>query len=123
MSRLTHYQDIASYTTKDGSLIRELMHPAQHGNQLQSLAEAIVSPGQETQLHVHRLTEELYHITKGQGLMTLGKETFAVNSGDTICIPPNTPHKINNTGSCDLKILCCCSPAYSHEDTFLVSET
>jgi hypothetical protein len=29
---LTRYADIPAYVTKDGSLIRELMHPALHGN-------------------------------------------------------------------------------------------
>jgi hypothetical protein len=31
--------------TKDGSGIRELMHPDRHGNRNQSLAEALVPPG------------------------------------------------------------------------------
>ena len=35
-----HYRDIEPYVTKDGSEIRELMHPAVHGNEKQSLAEA-----------------------------------------------------------------------------------
>jgi mannose-6-phosphate isomerase-like protein (cupin superfamily) len=42
-------------------------------------------------------------------------------SGDTVYIPPGTPHKIRNTGDIPLKILCCSSPAYSHEDTELLS--
>ena len=47
------YAAVTPYITKDGSVIRELMHPAVHGNQLQSLAEATVQPGQRTQLHRH----------------------------------------------------------------------
>src|SRR6187551_3584367 len=92
------YEDIVPYTTKDGSEIRELMHPAQHGNRLQSFAEATVQPGMRTALHQHRTTEELYHITRGQGRMTLGTEGFDVGPGDTVCIPPGTPHCIENTG-------------------------
>lgn len=116
----THYSEIKVYTTKDGSLIRELMHPAQHGNQKQSLAEAIVFPGDRTLLHKHHITEELYHITRGTGMMTLGDKTFEVSAGDTIAIKPDTPHCIENIGSDDLHILCCCSPAYSHDDTELL---
>jgi len=116
----TRYQEIKVYTTKDGSLIRELMHPVQHGNQQQSLAEAIVHPGEKTLLHKHGQTEELYHIIKGSGLMTLGEEQFTVVIGDTIAIKPGTPHCIENTGQQDLHILCCCSPAYSHDDTELI---
>lgn len=116
----TRYDDLAIYTTKDGSEIREMMHPSLHGNSQQSLAEAVVYPNQITALHKHPLSEELYHISQGQGEMTLGIKTFPVSVGDTICILPNTPHCIRNTGTKPLKILCCCSPAYSHDDTELL---
>jgi mannose-6-phosphate isomerase-like protein (cupin superfamily) len=114
------YRDVAPYVTKDGSEIRELMHPGVHGNAAQSLAEATVRPGASTRLHRHRLTEELYHFTQGEGVMRLGPETFAVRAGDTVCIPPGTPHCVENTGSIAMRILCACSPAYSHEDTELL---
>ncbi len=84
----TSYAAIRSYVTADGSEIRELMHPDHHGNQKQSLAEATLRPGQETLLHKHLRTEELYHITAGRGLMTLGEERFAVFAGDTVHISP-----------------------------------
>ena len=116
----TTYQYIEPYITKDGSEIRELMHPSRHGNLMQSLAEAIVPAGSETRLHRHQVMEELYHITAGTGRMTLGTDQFDVRPGDTVCIPPGTAHRIANTGSTPLKILCCCSPAYSHEDTELL---
>ncbi|MEW6116220.1 MAG: cupin domain-containing protein [Nitrospirota bacterium] len=116
----TTYRKIKAYTTKDGSLIRELMHPTVHGNKRQSLAEAIIPAGKETVLHRHHLSEELYHITAGTGHMILGDEEFPVESGDTVLIPPKTPHKIRNTGNEPLKILCCCAPSYSHDDTELV---
>lgn len=116
----TAYREIAAYVTKDGSTIRELMHPAVHGNRRQSLAEAIVEPGARTVLHRHALTEEIYHITEGEGLMTLGEQRFPVAAGDTICIAPGTPHCIANAGAGPLKILCACSPAYAHDDTELL---
>ena len=116
----TRYDDIKTYTTKDGSLIKELMHPGNHHNKNQSLAEAIVQPGQTTALHKHQQTEELYYITQGRGLMTLDEQQFEVGPGDTICILPGTAHCISNTADDDLHILCCCSPAYSHEDTELL---
>lgn len=101
-------------------MIRELMHPALHGNANQSLAEATVAPGQRTVLHRHARTEELYHVTAGRARMTLGEERFEVGAGDTICIAPGTAHCIENTGSADLVILCCCAPAYAHDDTELL---
>ena len=118
----SRYDQIRPFTTRDGSLIRELIHPSSHGNQSQSLAEAIVSPGCETLLHRHAVAEELYHITLGKGLMTLDQEQFEVSVGDSICIRPGSAHKIRNIGEGELKILCCCAPAYAHEDTELLEQ-
>lgn len=111
------YKGVTPYLTKDRSVIRELMHPGTHGNAAQSLAEAIIPGGARTLLHKHQVTEELYHVTHGSGVMTLGDKAFPVSEGDTICILPGTPHCIEADADQDLHILCCCSPAYSHEDT------
>lgn len=96
------------------------MHPDKHGNQKQSLAEALIHPGQTTQLHRHAHTEELYHVIAGVGIMTLGDADFSIQPGDTVLIPPGTSHKVQAQGKEPLKILCCCSPAYSHDDTELL---
>lgn len=116
----TTRKQITPYITKDGSKISELMHPLLHSSQNQSLAEAVVPGGTRTHLHRHHRSEELYHITSGSGMMQLGEDEFEVNSGDTVCIPPGTAHCIHNTGNDELVILCCCSPAYQHEDTELL---
>ena len=118
----SQYSAVARYITKDGSEIRELMHPNVQGNHAQSLAEATVMPGMRTALHQHLITEEIYHFTRGSGTMRLGDKTFPVGAGDTIAIPPYTAHCVNNTGNEPMKILCACSPAYSHDDTFLLSQ-
>ncbi len=116
------YAEVPAYITRDGSEIRELMHPQVHGNHRQSLAEATVEPGARTQLHRHAVTEELYHVTAGSGIMTLGDACFKVGVGDTVLIAPGTPHRIEATGAERLHILCCCSPPYSHEDTELLED-
>lgn len=120
MTKRSAYREIAPYITKDGSQIRELLHPEQHAIRQQSLAEAIVPPGATTLLHRHAVTEEIYHVTQGSGEMTLGDEKFAIAVGDSIAIAPGTPHCVSNTGSTALHILCCCAPAYSHADTELL---
>jgi len=117
---LTRYHKQPPFMTKDGSEIRELMHPSVHGNHKQSLAEARVAPGGATALHRHRTSEELYHVTGGEGLMTLDDRKFAIMPGDTVAIAPWTAHCVENTGSETLVILCCCSPPYADEDTELL---
>ncbi len=114
------YRDIKPFVTLDGSEIRELMHPAIHGNRQQSLAEAVITPGAATRLHRHGKTEEIYHFTAGTGRMRLGGEEFAVTAGDTVCIPPGTAHCLHNTGTGPLQFLCSCSPPYSDADTELL---
>ena len=116
----TQRDDVPPYVTKDGSEIRELIHPSVHGAQNQSLAEAPVFPGQRTHLHRHRVTEEVYHVIEGMGCMTLGDERFEVAAGDSVLISPGTPHCIEAIGSSALRVLCACSPAYAHEDTELI---
>mgnify|MGYP000898459269 FL=1 len=116
----TRYHEIPSYLTKDGSLIRELMHPSAHGNRQQSLAEAIVPAGRRTRLHRHAQSEELYHVTRGSGWMTLGDETLRLAVGDTVLIPPGTAHDLLAGEEEPLHLLCCCSPPYSHADTELL---
>jgi len=113
-------QDIEPYITKDGSSIRELMHPGVHRNQAQSLAEATVPADSSTTPHRHNRSEEIYYITEGSGSMTIEGQSFDVKTGDTICILPGEVHSIRNTGNIALKILCCCSPPYSHDDTDLL---
>ena len=116
----TSLQDIKPYETRDGSQIRELMHPESHPVRQQSLAIAIVAPGTTTRLHRHNASEELYHVTAGAGTMTLGSERFAIATGDTILIPPGAAHCVEAAGDAALHLLCCCSPAYAHDDTELL---
>ena len=119
----TSYQTLPVFITKDGSTIREFMHPAVHaalGARAQSLAEAIVDVGVTTRLHYHPMSEEIYHITAGRGCMVLGDKTFDIAAGETILIAPGTKHCVTNTGDTPLKILCACTPAYSDGDTVLL---
>jgi mannose-6-phosphate isomerase-like protein (cupin superfamily) len=110
---------LESFITADGSSIRELAGPAWTRARHQSLAEATVLPGGETAEHYHPQTEELYYFVAGEGRMRLGQDEAAVGAGDCVVIPPGTTHKLWNTGSQKLVLLCCCAPAYSDDDTVI----
>jgi mannose-6-phosphate isomerase-like protein (cupin superfamily) len=51
--------------------------------------------------------------------MRLGEEEAQVVAGDCVVIAPGTPHKLFNDGAQPLVLLCCCAPAYSHDDTVM----
>jgi mannose-6-phosphate isomerase-like protein (cupin superfamily) len=117
--RIENLQSVEPFITKDGSEIRELAGIPTGNSEKQSLAEATVPPGGETGEHYHVASEEIYFFTHGRGRLRLDAEEREVEPGDTVVIPPGTRHKLWNTGPEPLKLLCCCSPAYTHEDTFL----
>ena len=110
---VTNIDKAEPFVTKDGSTIREL-----HATPEQSLAEATLEPDQATERHYHRATEEIYFVLKGSGRMEVDGDTRIVRRGDAVLIPPGAWHTLDNNGSSELRILCCCSPPYSHDDTF-----
>jgi mannose-6-phosphate isomerase-like protein (cupin superfamily) len=119
--RIEKLEQVEAFTTKDGSEIRELAGIPTGNAEKQSLAEATIPPGGETQEHYHRASEEIYLFMHGSGRLRLGDEESEVAVGDTVVIVPGTPHKLWNTGHEPLRLLCCCSPPYSHEDTYLIA--
>jgi mannose-6-phosphate isomerase-like protein (cupin superfamily) len=104
---------VESFTTKDGSEIRELHH-----TDAQSLAEASLEPDQATERHYHRLSEEIYFVLKGSGDMEVDGEHKRIAVGDAVLIAAGAWHSLHNNGTSELRILCCCSPPYSHDDTY-----
>ena len=64
-----------SFTTKDGSEIRELLAHRNSCIAKQSLAEARLPVGGSTTPHYHPRTEEIYYILTGTGRMRIGDET------------------------------------------------
>jgi len=110
---------VPSFITKDGSEIRELLAHRNSIIRSQSLAEARLPAGASTQEHYHVRTEEIYYLTHGTGRIRIKGETRDVKAGDAIAIPPGCRHKLWNTGADPLRLLCCCAPAYEHDDTFI----
>ncbi len=104
------------FTTKDGSTIRSLLDLSNAPVRNQSLAEATLAAGGETERHYHRVSEELYYLTRGCGLMEIDGIEREVSPGDAILIPAGAWHQIRAIEP--LRFLCCCAPPYSHEDTY-----
>jgi mannose-6-phosphate isomerase-like protein (cupin superfamily) len=105
-------RDAAPFRTKDGSTIREYLH-----TERQSLAEASLAPGQVTQRHYHRRSEEIYLLVEGAGRIRVGEEERAVVAGDAVLIPPGAWHDIVG-GDRGVRFLCMCAPPYSDGDTY-----
>ena len=79
--------------------------------------------GASTQEHYHPKAEEIYYITHGAGRMRIEDELRDVKPGDAIAIPLGQKHKLWNTGTEPLRLLCCCAPAYEHDDTVITENS
>lgn len=119
---IKNLNEVSPFITKDGSEIRELLAHRNSAIRHQSLAEARLPVGAATQEHYHPKTEEIYYITHGMGKIRIESETRDVRAGEAIAIPPGQKHKLWNTGGETLRLLCCCAPAYEHNDT-IITET
>lgn len=109
-------EEQAPFTTKDGSTIRSLLDLSNAPVVQQSLAEATLPAGGQTQRHYHKRSEELYYVLCGRGAMEIDGATREVAVGDAILIPPGAWHQIRAMET--LSFLCCCAPPYTHEDTY-----
>jgi mannose-6-phosphate isomerase-like protein (cupin superfamily) len=120
---IKNLNEVAPFITKDGSEIRELLAHRNSVIRNQSLAEARLPVGAATQEHFHPKAEEIYYITHGTGRMRIEGETRDIRTGDAIAIPPGLKHKLWNTGDETLRLLCCCAPAYEHDDTIITERS
>lgn len=110
MIKVVSRESKSPFIAKDGSEIRELFK-----SERMSLAEAVVY--NETKLHFHKTSEEIYYVLEGKGVMEIEGEKKEVSGGDIVVIHPEEKHRISTTKK--VRFLCFCSPFYSDEDTVL----
>jgi mannose-6-phosphate isomerase-like protein (cupin superfamily) len=75
-----------------------------------------VLPGKRLSLQSHEKREEIWTITQGTGLMTLGIMKFTLKAGEKVKIPYGTKHRIENIGSVPLKFVEVQTGTYFGED-------
>lgn len=112
-----HVQKVSGYVTKDGSWVRELLHPNQDPVQGFSVAHAELEAEAKTQPHYHQQAVEVYYILEGRGVLRLGDREYEVKPGIIALIPPNIVHSLRAKER--IRLLCFSIPAYRHEDTVL----
>ena len=115
-----HYtnENPREYITKDLSMIRELLHPDDIPGLKVSLAEAVVDAFQVTEKHYHTDSDEIYYCLEGSGILYIDDQAYDFSPQKFYLLPKNTTHYLK--AQTRLRLLCFCSPAYSHEQTVLV---
>ena len=110
--------DATPFLTADGSTIRSLLDRTTAPVRHQSLAEATIAAGAATTRHYHRAAEEIYFLIAGHGAMEIDGEHARVGPGDAVLIPAGSWHQITADADGDIRMLCVCSPPYTHDDTY-----
>ena len=78
-----------------------------------SIARAKVAPETTTKMHHLKGVDEVYLITEGNGMVSVGTlQPTEVTAGDTVYIPAGTPQRITNIGNKDLVFYCICTPKF-----------
>jgi quercetin dioxygenase-like cupin family protein len=65
--------------------------------------------------HVHQVQEQIYHVLKGEGILTLNDERKLMREHDYVYIPPGVRHSFSNTGLDTLVFLVITTPTHDNE--------
>lgn len=120
MSRMLRNDTPVEYITKDQSLIRELFNASVTPGLGVSLAEAEVEAGAATAAHYHGVSDEFYYGLEGRGVLFIDGVAHPLRRGMCYFLPKGSVHSLKAITR--LRVLCVCSPGYSHEDTVLAGE-
>ncbi len=103
---------VAPLVSQHGEIISELIGRADRSSERHSVAHITLPPGKSSLPHYHPVTEESYHILQGRARMRVGGEEAILAPGQSVLIPPQTPHQITSIGETDLTFLAFCVPAW-----------
>ena len=83
------------YIVKDNTSLNNLV-----------VSSTLLHPDKSTGGHKHKGKEEVYMFMKGSGRMELDDKKFDVKEGDLILIEDGVFHRVHNTGTVDLYMVC-----------------
>ena len=82
-----------------------LFEGAKHGDGMAgSMFVTTPPPGGGPDLHTHPYAE-VFLVELGEATFTVGDEQIVVSPGHVIVVPPDTPHRFENTGSATLRVV------------------
>ena len=75
------------------------------------LLEVSLAPGMAVPRHTHTREDEVYFVLAGELEVTVGKNTFVLQPGDTLLAPRDIPHELRNSGNSTNHYLLVFSPS------------
>jgi mannose-6-phosphate isomerase-like protein (cupin superfamily) len=113
-----NFKNCKYFTSIDSCKITELFGIPTLKLKEVSLAYAILPKGKKTDEHLHKFLE-IYVIAKGKGIMQINNKKEKILEGDSILIPKNSHHCIENSGNKNLEFYCICVPSFTEKGTVM----
>ena len=76
----------------------------------------VVHAGGRMSLQRHRLRDEHWYVISGEGRVTLGERLISLKQGESVDIPRNELHRVENGGTADLVLIEIQTGGYFGED-------
>jgi oxalate decarboxylase/phosphoglucose isomerase-like protein (cupin superfamily) len=83
-----------------GGTLKRMFNPKSSGTKHMTFSIGYFAPGEGLKSHLHPVSEEVYYVVGGEGVVYLGeeKDPIAIAPETAIFIPPGTIHGVQNTG-------------------------
>ena len=81
-----------------------------------------IKPGGSIPKHYHPDIEHEQYVLKGRYVMGIGDKVHEVKEGDSVYIPPGTPHWYRNTAKEDAEFLCIIPRVEKYESVYVEAE-
>jgi len=98
-----------------GALSKALVSEENSGSKRIDYRISSYEPMAFVEEHVHQVQEQIYHVLKGEGILTLNDEKKLMREHDYVYIPPGVRHSFSNTGLDTLVFLVITTPTHDNE--------
>jgi quercetin dioxygenase-like cupin family protein len=98
-----------------GALSKALVSEENSGSKRIDYRISSYEPMAFVEEHVHKVQEQIYHVLKGEGILTLNDERKLMREHDYVYIPPGVRHSFSNTGLDTLVFLVITTPTHDNE--------
>ena len=72
--------------------------------------------------HVHKLTQEVVYMLRGEGMLQLGAERIPIKAGAVVRIPAGIVHTFTNQGPAPAVFFVVTTPRWDEQDRFMVKD-
>jgi mannose-6-phosphate isomerase-like protein (cupin superfamily) len=94
-----------------GALSKTLVGPDNAGSRRIDFRISRYAPNAFVAEHVHKVQEQIYYVTEGEGVLTLEDEKHLMRPHDYVYVPPGVRHSFTNTGLGGLVFFVITTPA------------